>query len=87
MTHDTANEPRIKRPTRPHDYRIVVMGHLDMGWADCFDGLTLTHTPDDRTRLEGLLVDQSALFGVLKRIHGLGLTLVSINPHPVQRSD
>ena len=84
MTHDTANDPGIHCPKEPHSYQIVVAGHLDMKWADWFDGVTLTHTPDGHTHLDGVMVDQSALLGVIKRINGLGLTLISVNPQDLQ---
>jgi hypothetical protein len=58
-------------------YRIRVTGRLDAAWADWFDGLTLTHE-DDETVLYGVVADQSALHGVLRKIHALGLELVEV---------
>jgi hypothetical protein len=47
---------------------------------DWFDGLTITLEEDGNTLLTGPLVDQAALYGLLKKIRDLGVPLVSINP-------
>ena len=62
----------------PVHYEIRIQGHLDMRWADWFDGLTLTHDPDGTTLLAGPLPDQAALHGVLSRIRDLGLPIISV---------
>ena len=53
---------------------------LDTRWQDWFDGLTITLTDDGDTILDGVIVDQAALHGTLKKISNLGLTLISVNP-------
>jgi hypothetical protein len=60
-------------------YEIRVKGHLNLNWADWFDGLELIHEPTGDTLLRGYILDQPALFGKLNRIQGLGLTLLSVN--------
>ena len=59
-------------------YEIRLKGHLDARWADRFDGLSLTHEPDGTTILAGAVVDQAALYGVLRIVRDLGLPLVSV---------
>lgn len=59
-------------------YEILVGGHLTDRWADWFDGLVIQTCPDGETKLSGALADQSALFGVLNKIHALNLTLISV---------
>jgi len=59
-------------------YQIRVQGHLDNTWSDWFEGLTLTNLADGVTVLEGLLVDQPALHGVLIKIRDLGLPLLAV---------
>ncbi|MEA4908975.1 MAG: hypothetical protein VB089_15235 [Anaerolineaceae bacterium] len=59
-------------------YQIVIKGHLDAAWQDWFDDLALERTADDQTILSGVIVDQAALHGVLKKINNLGLTLVAV---------
>ena len=60
-------------------YEIRVKGHLDVTWADWFDGLEIRHEPTGDTLLRGYILDQAALYGKLARIQGLGLTLLSVN--------
>lgn len=64
--------------TRADYYTIRVKGHLAPRWAACFEGLTLTYTPDE-TLLSGPIEDQAALHGVLARVRDLNLTLVALN--------
>jgi hypothetical protein len=75
--------------TEGHDhavrYEIRLKGHLEERWADWFDGLTLTRAANGETLLAGLVVDQAALHGLLKKVRDLGLPLVSvlrIEPEP-----
>jgi len=59
-------------------HEIRVEGHLDQRWSDWVDGLTFTHEADGTTTLTGVLVDQSALHGVLNRMRDLGMPIVSV---------
>ena len=63
----------------PAFYRIRVHGHLDTAWSEWFEGLTLTHEPNDETMIAGPVRDQAALFGLLIKIRDLGLTLIAVN--------
>jgi hypothetical protein len=63
---------------QPCWYEIRVEGHLADRWSDWFESLTIHTAPDDETTLSGWIADQSALFGVLIRIHNLNLILVSV---------
>lgn len=60
-------------------YQIKLKGHLNESWADWFEGLTFTHEEDGTTIIQGDIVDQSALHGLLKKIRDLGLPLISVN--------
>jgi hypothetical protein len=51
---------------------------LDSTWVDWFDGLTITPLPGGSTLLSGPVVDQSALNGLLNKIHHLNLTLLLV---------
>ena len=68
-------------------YRIKVRGKLGRGWSDWFEGLTIRNDPSGETVLSGPLVDQSALFGTLTKIHSLNLTLISVDRWPLQKPD
>jgi len=59
-------------------YRITVKGILDVNWSDWFDGFTVKHKGEDETILEGLVVDQADLHGLLAKIRDLGLILRSV---------
>ena len=66
----------------PTYYQIKVKGHLDSAWADWFEGLAITNLDTGEALLSGSLPDQAALHGVLDRISGLGMPLISVNPVP-----
>ena len=59
-------------------YRIVVRGRLDESWSNWFDGMAIVCV-DGLTELTGVVVDQSALHGILARIRDLNLILVSVD--------
>jgi hypothetical protein len=59
-------------------YRIVVEGHLDEQWSEWFEELTLEHAENGETVMTVPFPDQSALFGLLNRLHSLNLKLVSV---------
>jgi hypothetical protein len=59
-------------------YEIRLKGHLQARWSDWFDGLSLTRESDGSTLLEGLVVDQAALHGLLQKVRDTGLPLVSV---------
>lgn len=67
---------------KPTGYDIVIMDQLDGDWQMWFDGLTVRRTDAGQTVLSGPICDQAALHGVLRQISKLGLTLISVNPHP-----
>lgn len=58
-------------------YEIRVKGELTERWSDWFDGFGIKHH-DGETILIGMVMDQSALHGLLNKIRDLGLTLVSV---------
>ena len=62
-------------------YRICVRGRLGQTGAAWFEGFTLTvdeTTTPPQTCLEGPVMDQAALHGLISRIRDLGLTLISV---------
>jgi hypothetical protein len=61
-------------------YEIRLKGQLDARWSDWFDGLDLTRESDGTTLIEGLVVDQAALHGLLQKVRDTGLPLVSVTP-------
>jgi hypothetical protein len=61
-------------------YRIEVKEQLDTHWAAWFDGMSISHTVDGTTLLEGLVVDQAALYGLIRKVRDLGLSLIAVQP-------
>jgi hypothetical protein len=59
-------------------YEIVVAGQLEPHWSEWFEHMAISSPAPGRTLLRGPLADQSALFGVLRKLHDLGLVLVSV---------
>jgi len=60
-------------------YQIRIKGHLSHQWADWFEGLTITLEDNGVTLLRGLVVDQAALYGLLRKVRDLGLPLLAVN--------
>lgn len=58
---------------------IRIQGQLSADWSAWFDGLQVVNDPNGETILSGPLPDQAALFGVLNRLYGLNLRLLSLN--------
>ena len=63
---------------RQERYQIQIRGHLDSTWSEWFDGLAIVNLADGVTLLEGELVDQPALHGILHKIRDLGLPLLAV---------
>jgi hypothetical protein len=67
-------------PGEPTLYQIRLKGHLGLDWTNWFGGLTLTLEDGGQTLLTGLVADQAALYGLLKKVRDLGMPLLSVNP-------
>ncbi len=59
-------------------YEIRLQGHLHSRWATWFDGLAVTNASDGTTLMQGPVVDQAALHGLLRKLQDLGLPLLSV---------
>jgi hypothetical protein len=59
-------------------YEIRFQGHLHSRWAGWFDGLTVRNQSDGTTLVQGPVADQAALYGLLRKLHDLGLPLLSV---------
>jgi hypothetical protein len=68
-------------------YEIRIEGRLSPRWATRFDGMTLSVGDDGTTVIEGPVVDQAALHGLLKRLGDLGLPLLSVTRSNPAASD
>ncbi len=63
---------------QPTVYQIRIKGHLGRQWTDWFGGLTITVEENGETLVTGPVVDQAALFGLLRKVRDLGMPLVSV---------
>ncbi len=59
-------------------YQIRLKGHLGRQWTDWFGGLTITLEDNGDTLLTGPVVDQAALYGLLRKVRDLGMPLLSV---------
>ena len=66
-------------PNEAMVYQIRIEGHLGRQWAGWFKGLTITLEDNGDTLLTGPVVDQPALYGLLRKVRDLGMPLLSVN--------
>ncbi len=86
----TQNSSEAPQEQGPEHYKIRLKGHLDTRWADQFEGMIFIHESDGTTVLFGPVVDQSALYGLLRKVRDLGMPLllvVLVEPDRVVASD
>jgi hypothetical protein len=62
-------------------YRIIVRSELSDKYAVAFEGMVM-EAKDGVTVLTGKIIDQPHLYGILERINGLGLELLSVEAMP-----
>lgn len=68
-------------------YQIRIKGHLDQQWGAWFEGMTITQVDKGETLITGPVVDQAALYGVLRKVRDLGLPLISVTQVQPGQSD
>jgi hypothetical protein len=68
-------------------YQIRIKGHLARRWVGWFDDLSITLEEDGNTLLTGLVIDQAALHGLLKKVRDLGMPLLSVNSVAPSQAD
>ena len=66
-------------PGQPLAYQIRIKGHLGRQCTDWFSGLAITLEDNGDTLLTGLIVDQAALHGLLRKVRDLGMPLISVS--------
>jgi hypothetical protein len=73
MSHE-----RDPKPDQPIGYQIRIKGHLGCEWTDWFEGLTITLEDNGDTLLTGPVIDQAALYGLLRKVRDVGMPLLSV---------
>jgi hypothetical protein len=77
MSNELNPKTNLNKPTV---YQIRIKGHLGREWTDWFEGLTIILEEDGNTLLTGPVIDQAALYGLLKKVRDLGMPLLSVCP-------
>jgi hypothetical protein len=75
MTNDLNSKTDLDKPTV---YEIKIEGHLGYQWIDWFGNARITLEDDGNTLLTCPVIDQAALFRLLKKVRDLGIPLVSV---------
>jgi len=65
-------------PGEPLVYEIRIDGHLEQTWTDWLEGSSIQLEEDGKTLLTCRVIDQPALYGLLKRVRDLGMPLLSV---------
>ena len=65
------------RLDQPMVYQIRIKGHLDRRWTEWFGDVSITLEDNGDTLLTCLVVDQAALYGLLRKVRDLGMPLIS----------
>ncbi len=76
--------------SQPPIYQIRIKGHLGSQWTEWFENLTIRREENGETLLTGPVVDQAALFGLLRKVRNLGMPLLSVTrtiPNQAPASD
>ena len=73
------NNGTLSTSSRGGCFEIHVRGQLDESWSDWLEGLDVILLENGEMILNGHIVDQAALMGILNKLYGLNLTLLSVN--------
>jgi hypothetical protein len=70
-------DPQTDR-SKPTVYQIRIKGHVRRDWTDWFGGLSITLEDNGDMLLTGPVIDQAALYGLLRTVRDLGMPLLSV---------
>jgi hypothetical protein len=83
MNWKIENKPENERAilTSAHGgfFEIHVKGQLDESWSDWLDGMEVKLVENGEMKLFGYICDQAALMGILNKLYGLNLALLSVS--------
>ena len=69
------------------NYEFIVRGHIDKRWEKTFTGMRISYLPNGDTKLQGDLIDQSNVYGILSRLRDLNLELISVQQYTVKKTE
>jgi hypothetical protein len=78
---DAMTKKQNQYSDEPACYEITVWGTIAPDWSEWFGGIQINHKSENGKKmsvLSGIIKDQSALHGLLKKINDLNLVIVSI---------
>ncbi|MEW2353589.1 hypothetical protein [Spirillospora sp. NPDC029432] len=78
---EVTDRPDHHASQEPGGYEIRIRGRVSAAFQSAFEDLAVTVNPAE-TVLRGRGLDQSGLYGVLARVHELGLELIEIRRLP-----
>ena len=67
------------RHDSPAIYQIKIMENLGSNWNEWLGGFAITQDTDDGSLLTGVVADQAALHGLIRKLRDLHLTLLSLH--------
>jgi hypothetical protein len=76
---ESEDQDALSTSAETGSYEIHVRGQLDESWSDWLEGLELQLIDNGEMILYGHIPDQAALMGILNKLYGLNLTLLSVN--------
>ena len=83
------NDRKRLKLREPSVYQIHIQGSLDESWGDYFGGEIVSSDDEagqlDVTTLRTPPMDQTALVGLISRLHGLGLPLLLVEHVSVEK--
>ncbi len=79
--------PTIHIQDEAATYEIRLKGQLTDRWAGWFGDVTIGLEEDGTTRLTCPVIDQAALYGLLKKVRSLGMPLLSVNRVESDKTD
>jgi hypothetical protein len=79
--------PATQNQSESRLYAIRIKGQLHEQWATWFAGMILTFEASGETLLTGPVVDQAALYGLLRKVRDLGMPLISVMPIEPDQAD
>ena len=83
MTTKEENNNQVQQSfstsTRDANFELHIKGQLDESWSDWLEGLEVKLLDNGEMILFGHIEDQAALMGVLIKLHGLNLALLSVS--------
>ena len=63
-------------------YQIIIEGRIDTTWSELLEGMKVSQVTLDNyshcTSVEGELIDQAALAGVINALYEMHLTIISV---------